>query len=133
MPDLASLILLGSLQGDAPAAPPAEPPFRLELALDLWMPRLEGEFNDGGAKVDVRDVDPYNETVRVLGKGSKERIVPVGEPALEAIQQYRARAKVPSGPLFLSKLRRRMGREVLLRPDPAIAITAPHAQMVDHA
>lgn len=61
------------------------------------------------AALDVRDLDPYNETVRVLGKGSKERIVPVGEPALEAIQQYRSRAKVQAGPLFLSKLRKRLG------------------------
>jgi len=61
------------------------------------------------ASLDVGDIDPYNETVRVLGKGSKERIVPVGEPALQAIQEYRQRAKVPSGPLFISKLRKRLG------------------------
>jgi integrase/recombinase XerC len=60
------------------------------------------------AALDVRDIDPYNETVRVLGKGSKERIIPVGEPALEAIQQYRSRADVSSGPLFLNKLRKRL-------------------------
>jgi site-specific recombinase XerD len=61
------------------------------------------------AALDVRDIDPYNETVRVLGKGSKERVLPVGEPALHAIQEYRQRAGVRSGPLFLSKLRRRLG------------------------
>jgi hypothetical protein len=60
MTDLASLLLLGSLQGEPPAAAPAEPAFRLELALDLWLPRLEGEFNDNGAKVDVRDVDVHD-------------------------------------------------------------------------
>jgi site-specific recombinase XerD len=61
------------------------------------------------ASLDVRDIDPYNETVRVLGKGSKERMVPVGEPALQAIQEYRHCAKVQSGPLFISKLRKRLG------------------------
>lgn len=61
------------------------------------------------AALDVRDIDPFGETVRVMGKGSKERIVPVGEPALTAIQQYRQRAAVQSGPLFISKLRRRLG------------------------
>lgn len=61
------------------------------------------------ASLDVRDIDPYNETVRVLGKGAKERIVPVGEPALEAIQHYRRRANVQAGPLFISKLRKRLG------------------------
>lgn len=60
------------------------------------------------ASLNVRDIDPYNETVRVLGKGSRERVVPVGEPALEAIQHYRQRAGVQSGPLFLSKLRKRL-------------------------
>jgi site-specific recombinase XerD len=60
------------------------------------------------AALDVRDIDPYSETVRVLGKGAKERIVPVGQPALEAIQQYRQRAQVQAGPLFLSKLRKRL-------------------------
>jgi site-specific recombinase XerD len=61
------------------------------------------------AALDVRDIDPYTETVRVMGKGSKERVVPVGEPALRAIQEYRQRARVPSGPLFVSKLRKRIG------------------------
>jgi len=58
--------------------------------------------------LNVADVDPFSETVRVLGKGRKERIVPVGQIALKAIQQYRRGAKVQSGPLFLSKLRKRM-------------------------
>lgn len=61
------------------------------------------------ASLDVRDIDPYNETVRVLGKGSRERVVPVGEPALRAIQEYRQKARVQAGPLFLSKLRKRLG------------------------
>jgi integrase/recombinase XerC len=58
--------------------------------------------------LNVGDVDTFSETVRVLGKGRKERIVPVGEPALRAIEQYRRQANVQSGPLFLSKLRKRM-------------------------
>jgi integrase/recombinase XerC len=58
--------------------------------------------------LNVADVDTFSETVRVLGKGRKERIVPVGQLALRAIEQYRRQAKVQSGPLFLSKLRKRM-------------------------
>lgn len=61
------------------------------------------------AALDVRHIDPFNETVRVLGKGAKERVLPVGEPALRAIQEYRHRAGVQSGPLFINKLRRRLG------------------------
>lgn len=34
---------------------------------------------------------------------------------------------------LLDELRRRTGREVILRSEPGIAITAPHAQMVGHA
>jgi site-specific recombinase XerD len=60
------------------------------------------------AALNVADVDTFSETVRVLGKGRKERIVPVGQIALNAIQQYRSEANVHSGPLFVSKLRKRM-------------------------
>ncbi len=59
-------------------------------------------------RLDVRDVDPINETARVFGKGAKERIVPVGEPALEAISRYRSAANVHNGPLFINKSRMRL-------------------------
>jgi site-specific recombinase XerD len=58
--------------------------------------------------LDVSSVDPFSESVRVLGKGRKERIVPVGAPALQAIQKYRQEARVETGPLFLSKVRKRI-------------------------
>jgi integrase/recombinase XerC len=60
------------------------------------------------AALNVADVDTFSETVRVFGKGRKERIVPVGQLALKALQQYRFEAKVEAGPLFLSKLKKRM-------------------------
>ena len=60
------------------------------------------------AALDIADVDPYTESVRVFGKGRKERVCPVGLPALEAIQKYRAAANVHTGPLFINKARRRM-------------------------
>src|SRR5213082_1824197 len=60
------------------------------------------------AGLDVADADLYTESVRILGKGRKERICPVGLPALEAIQRYRAAANVHAGPLFINKSRRRM-------------------------
>jgi integrase/recombinase XerC len=58
--------------------------------------------------LDVSDVDVYAESVRVLGKGRKERVVPVGDLALQAIQKYRQEAGVHAGPLFISKLRKRL-------------------------
>jgi integrase/recombinase XerC len=39
--------------------------------------------------LDWTDLDAEAETVRVLGKGRKERIVPVGRPALRALAAYR--------------------------------------------
>jgi site-specific recombinase XerD len=63
--------------------------------------------------LDVHDVDFITETVRVFGKGRKERIVPAGIPALEAIQKYRQAARVERGPLFISKLRKRMSARAI--------------------
>jgi integrase/recombinase XerC len=38
--------------------------------------------------LDVGDVDDGRRTVRVLGKGSKERVVPIGVPAARAVRQW---------------------------------------------
>ncbi|MFO7604870.1 MAG: tyrosine recombinase XerC [Desulfurivibrionaceae bacterium] len=40
------------------------------------------------ASLNLKQLDFANESVRVLGKGNKERIVPVGRPAVEAVQAY---------------------------------------------
>jgi len=60
------------------------------------------------AGLDVGDVDVIGETARVTGKGGRERICPVGGPALEAISRYRQAARVHAGPLFLNKSRGRL-------------------------
>jgi site-specific recombinase XerD len=61
------------------------------------------------ASLNVDDVDLFTETLRVTGKGNKQRVCPVGSHALDALQRYRHQAQVPAaGPLFLSKLRRRI-------------------------
>ena len=63
--------------------------------------------------LEVADVDFLGEVVRVLGKGAKERLVPVGGPALAALQRYRQQAAVSSGPLFLSKRRTRITQQAV--------------------
>ncbi len=83
-----------------------------------WMPARDAAilelFYSSGLRLaelialDVKDVDHFSESVRVLGKGRKERVVPVGAPALTAIQRYRQEARVDAGPLFISKVRRRL-------------------------
>ena len=60
------------------------------------------------AALNVSDFDFYSETLRVFGKGGKERLCPLGNPAAEAVQRYRGEAKVHVGPLFISKLKRRL-------------------------
>lgn len=87
-------------------------------AAPIWMPLRDAAilelFYSSGlrlnelASLDVADVDLYTESVRVFGKGKKERICPVGLPALEAIERYRSAAKVHSGPLFINKSRKRI-------------------------
>lgn len=63
--------------------------------------------------LDVKNLDFIGETVKVFGKGAKERIVPVGGPAIAAIQRYRQEAAVTSGPLFLSKRRTRITQQAV--------------------
>jgi site-specific recombinase XerD len=61
-----------------------------------------------GLRVD--DIDWNERLVRVRGKGRKERLVPIGEPALKAIQSYwNTLAEPPAGesPVFLAQTRKR--------------------------
>ena len=60
------------------------------------------------ANLNAEQLDSTTESLRVLGKGSKERLVPVGSYASQAVQKYRHEANVHEGPLFISKLRKRL-------------------------
>lgn len=63
--------------------------------------------------MNVGDVDFFNRQIRVLGKGSKERIVYLNDACLAAIQSYLAeRENPPEEPnaLFLSRNHRRISR-----------------------
>ena len=65
------------------------------------------------AGMNVNDVDVYTETVKVMGKGRKERLCPVGSHAIGALQRYRSKAGVHEGPLFRSKVGRRMTTQAI--------------------
>ena len=58
----------------------------------------------------VDDVDWSEQIVRVRGKGKKERLVPIGKPALMAIQDYWNTFKQPPGgasPIFFAETKKR--------------------------
>ena len=63
--------------------------------------------------LDVRDIDFISESCRVMGKGSKERIIPIGGPALAALQRYRQAAAITSGPIFLSSRKTRITQQAI--------------------
>lgn len=109
-------IVLTSQQIDELLAAPLKMP--KERAAPKWMPLrdvaiMELFYSSGLrlselAALNVAEVDLYTESVRVLGKGRKERVCPVGAPALEAIQKYRTAANVHTGALFINSRRGRI-------------------------
>jgi integrase/recombinase XerC len=58
----------------------------------------------------AEDIDWNEKIVRVRGKGKKERLVPIGDPALKAIQEYwNTMQRLPAGasPVFFSETKKR--------------------------
>ncbi|MDM8539442.1 site-specific integrase, partial [Desulfobacterales bacterium HSG17] len=53
--------------------------------------------------LNIEDIDFKKQMIKVFGKGSKERIVPVGKRALTAITNYRNCLKENFIPVFLNK------------------------------
>ncbi len=53
--------------------------------------------------LDLQDVDFIGNIIKVMGKGKKERLVPVGNKALESIREYLQERKSQSTALFLNK------------------------------
>jgi len=82
--------------------------------------------------LDLASVDFDAEQLRVEGKGSKTRMVPAGEPAMNALARYleRARAALSQGPaepaLFLSKSGRRLSTSDIRR---RLSVWSRHAAM----
>jgi integrase/recombinase XerC len=90
--------------------------------------------------LDLFDVDFSSGCLRVSGKGRRQRIVPVGEKALQRIQAYRERlfsqtgiGMETNGPLFLNKNKGRLtsrsvGRilETLIRRCSLVVPISPH-------
>jgi integrase/recombinase XerC len=57
----------------------------------------------------AEDIDGSEQLVRVRGKGKKERLVPIGQPALQAIENYWHTLKQPpsgASPVFFAETRK---------------------------
>ncbi|MDR2192577.1 MAG: tyrosine-type recombinase/integrase [Endomicrobium sp.] len=73
------------------------------------------------ARLNIKNIDFLGNTVTVFGKGGKERIVPIGEPALEAMRDYiiqRRQNKLPAeinSPAFLNVRAKRLDQRTARR------------------
>ena len=88
--------------------------------------------------LDVTDADPDAEVVRVLGKGTKTRVVPAGEPAWRAVARYLERGRPalehePEPALFISKTGRRLSTsDVRRRLTAWVRRAAQHGGVTPH-
>jgi integrase/recombinase XerC len=74
------------------------------------------------AGLNISDVDFPAAVVRVSGKGNRQRIVPVGQKALAALNAYRIRLQkktgsptTKTGPLFLNRFHKRLSPRSIAR------------------
>lgn len=90
-------------------------------------------------ELDVDRIDLERHTVRVMGKGSKERVVPFGAPAGRALSRYLGDGRIrlldePTGATFLGARGKRVGTRTvyqlvasLLADIPGTGPSGPHA------
>lgn len=87
--------------------------------------------------LDVASINAKRRFVTVMGKGSKERTVPVGEPAMEALNAWVAlRSEVArdtsDGALFLSTRGKRIGPRDVRRLLDARSVSPTHPHALRH-
>ena len=79
-------------------------------------------------------VDMIGNVIRVMGKGKKERIVPIGEKAIEAIREYRDSLAKRANALFLNKSGQRLTtRSIGNIVNKYIERTGMHKKISPHA
>jgi integrase/recombinase XerC len=119
-------VRLVAIDGDDPLALRDRALFELAYSSGLRLSEL--------ASLDVGAVDLATGEVRVWGKGAKERIVPVGGPAREAIRAWLAvRAGLPGvggGAMFVGRSGRRIGARAIESRLAAWAVKRGLAQHV---
>ena len=65
--------------------------------------------------LNLENINFINETIKVLGKRSRERIMPLTQKALSSLQQYLNERGTHEGPLFLNKYKKRLSERSLYR------------------
>jgi integrase/recombinase XerD len=113
---------------DGPLGPPASRSARAAAALAALRDRALLELLYGAGlrvsealRLDLDDLDLAGGSARVLGKGDRERVVPVGDVAIAWLERYLAvgrpallaadrTPRARGGPVFLSGRGRRLGR-----------------------
>lgn len=69
----------------------------------------------------LNDIDREGGFVRCMGKGSKERVIPLGDPAVASVERYLRHGRhylggdIKSGELFLNRFGRRISRQSVYR------------------
>ena len=95
---------------------PAGDPLALRDRAMLELAYAGGLRAEELTNLDVADLDPDGEELRVTGKGGRTRVIPAGEPAWRALERYLDRGRSalaapserPEPALFLSKSGRRL-------------------------
>lgn len=102
-----------------------ESPLKLELPNQAphWLPMRDTAimelFYSTGLRIselaalNVSSIAWESTCTRVIGKGKKERIVPIGSYALKALHAYLESADHTVGPLFINKLRGRLSARAI--------------------
>ncbi|MCT9820304.1 tyrosine recombinase XerC [Microbacterium sp. W1N] len=142
LPKVAAADTMAHLLDDARTAADEGDPIALRDAAVLELLYAAGLRVSEICGVDIDDLDPAARTVRVVGKGDKERVVPYGGPAATALDHWlvrgrpalAARAAAPTPALFLGVRGARLGTRavydvVSARVAPAIGEerVGPHA------
>ncbi len=99
--------------------PPAEKPDGLRDRAILELLYSSGLRLGELTRLDERDLDWINEIVLVHGKGGRDRLVPVGGPALAAVRRYLETrdpaTRGPREPMFLSSRGARLNSRLVER------------------
>nr|WP_321496019.1 tyrosine recombinase XerC [uncultured Desulfobacter sp.] len=123
----ADTIPFPKLEKTLPKAMGIDDIFRLldTMKSDTWMDKrnlaMFETFYSTGMRIgelhmlNLQDIDFHAGLIRVLGKGNKTRIMPVGKRALGAIQIYRESLKENFSAVFLNKDFQRLGRRSIRR------------------